>query len=134
SATRRSPPRGLTFSTVMVSVASAAAKQAGANANATTQARKKRRTASSCRSGEPGIQLLAGIDQPLDRTGRLGELRLLGLRQLQFDDTLDSLFADHRGHADIEILDAVRTVDIGGAGQHALLVLQIALRHRDRRG
>ncbi len=41
--------------------------------------------------------------------------------------------ADHRRHADIEALDAVLAVDIGRAGQHALLVLEIGFGHLDGR-
>ena len=42
--------------------------------------------------------------------------------------------ADHDRHADIHVLDAVLAVEVGGAGQHALLVLEVALGHGDGRG
>ena len=47
------------------------------------------------------------------------------------DNTLDALRSDHDGHADIHVLHAVFAVEVGGAGQHALLVPEIALGHRN---
>src|SRR6476661_8688949 len=64
--------------------------------------------------------LLAGLDQALHRGDRLVEL-----------DALDALGADHHRHADVEPLNAVLAVQPGGARQHAFLVLEIALGHRD---
>src|SRR6476659_9839722 len=46
----------------------------------------------------------------------------LGAAEVDLDDALDALGADHHRHADIEIADAVFAVEPGGAGQHALLV------------
>src|SRR5262245_63010892 len=71
---------------------------------------------------EVGRDLLAGVDQPAHRVGRLLEHRPLGAVELDLDDALDALRAEHDRHADIEILHAVLAVEIGGAGQHALLV------------
>src|SRR5258708_2484269 len=79
-----------------------------------------------------GRDLLAGIDQALHRADRLVEGFAVLAGQLDLDDALDALRADHDGHADIHVLHAVFAVEIGRAGQHALLVAQIALGHRDR--
>src|ERR1700761_1183719 len=76
--------------------------------------------------------LLAGIDQPLDGTDRLVEGFAVLAGQLDLDDALDALAADHDGHADIHVLHAVLAVEVGGAGHHPLLVLEITLGHRDR--
>jgi hypothetical protein len=54
--------------------------------------------------------------------------------ELDLDDPLDAAGADHDGHADIEVVDAVLAGEVRGAGQHALLVLEEALGHRDRAG
>ena len=79
----------------------------------------------------PGFQLLAGVDQALDRVGGLGQPALFAVGQLQLHHPLHAFLADHHRQADIEILDAIGAVDMDGAGQHALLVLEIAFRHRD---
>src|SRR3984957_11880173 len=76
--------------------------------------------------------LLAGLDQRFHRAHRLLEHPALGAVELDFDDALDTLAADHHRHADIEILDAVFAVEPGGGRQHALLVAPIAFRHSDR--
>src|SRR6185503_5451264 len=75
--------------------------------------------------------LLAGLDQALHSRRRFFEHRALAAVELDLDDALDALGADHNRHADIEVLDAVFAIEPGGAGQHALLVEQVALRHRD---
>src|SRR5439155_22765422 len=79
-----------------------------------------------------GRDLLAGVDQALDRADRFVEGFAILAGQLDLDDTLDALRADDDGNADIHVLHAVFAVEIGSAGQHALLVPQVALRHRDR--
>src|SRR5690242_13085789 len=79
------------------------------------------------------FQFLAGVDQALHGVRGLGELLLLRSGEFEFDDALDAFLADHGRHADIEILDTVGTIDIGRAGQHALLVFEKTLGHRDRR-
>ena len=48
--------------------------------------------------------LLAGLDQRLHRGDRLVELAALGAVELELDDALDALGADHHRHADVEIL------------------------------
>ena len=47
------------------------------------------------------------------------------------DDALDAVLADHDRHADEHVLHAVLAVEIGRAGQDALLVLEVALGHGD---
>src|SRR5262249_39467624 len=79
---------------------------------------------------EIGRDVLAGVDQGGHGLGRLLEHRAFGAAELNFDDALDALGADHGGHAHIEVLETVLAAEIGGAGQHALLVLEEALRHR----
>src|SRR6202040_3398827 len=77
--------------------------------------------------------LLAGLDQRFHRAHRLLEHAALGAVELDLDDALDALAADHHRHADIEVLDAIFAIEPGGGRQHALLVAQIAFRHGDRR-
>src|SRR3954465_9329053 len=72
----------------------------------------------------------AGLDQRAHCGHRLVKHLAFGAVELQFHHALDALRTDHHRHADIEILHAVLAVEIGGAGQHAFLVLQIAFRHR----
>src|SRR5262249_50405337 len=79
--------------------------------------------------GEIRRDLHASLDQARHRLGRLLEHGALGAAELDFDDALDPFCADHRGYADIEVLDPVFAVEVGGARQHALLVAQKALRH-----
>src|SRR5215813_4256377 len=83
---------------------------------------------------ETGCDRLASVDQRRHRLHRLVEHGTLGAVELNVDDALDALGTDHRRHADVKILHAVFAVEIGGARQDALLVLEIALRHRDRGG
>src|ERR1700761_6635712 len=71
--------------------------------------------------------LLAGVNQALDGADRLVEGLTVLAGQFDLDDALDTLSADHDGHADIHVLHIVFAVQVGGAGEHALLVLQIAL-------
>src|SRR5215218_8896705 len=75
--------------------------------------------------------LLAGLDQALHRGDRLVELAALRAAEFKLDDALDALGADHHRHADVEPLNAILAVQPGGARQHAFLVLEIALGHRD---
>src|SRR6478609_5667937 len=77
---------------------------------------------------EIGRDLLASLDQAFHRGDRLVELGAFGARQVELDDALG---ANHHRHADVKPLHAVLAVQPGGAGQHALLVEQVALRHRD---
>src|ERR1700730_3830983 len=71
--------------------------------------------------------LLAGVDQTLDGGDRLVEGLAILAGKLDLDNALDALAADHDRHANIHVLHAVFAVEIGGAGHHALLVLQVAL-------
>src|SRR3954454_2395544 len=75
---------------------------------------------------------LARIHQALHGLGGFLEHATLGAIEMNLHDALDALGSDHRRHADIEVLDSVFAVQVRGAGQDALLVLEIALRHRDR--
>src|SRR3954470_9031475 len=79
-----------------------------------------------------GGDLLAGIDQALHRADRFVEGLAVLAGELDLDDALNALGADHDGDADIHVLHAVFALEVGGRGQHALLVTQIALGHRDR--
>src|SRR4051794_33782801 len=79
-----------------------------------------------------GCDLLAGVNQTLHCADRLVEGFAVLADELDLDDALDTLGADYDRHADIHFLHAVFAVQIGGRGQHALLVTQIALGHRDR--
>ena len=76
----------------------------------------------------------AGLDQPLHRLHRLLEHRPLRRIEVDLDDLLDAVGADHHRHADVHALHAVLAVEVGGAGQHAALVLEVALGHLDRGG
>src|SRR5260221_8426785 len=70
---------------------------------------------------------LGRLDQRLHRRDRLFEHRpFLGI-QLDMNDALDAAFADHHRHADVESLHAIFAVELSGAEQHALLVLEEGL-------
>ena len=64
----------------------------------------------------------------------LANMSRSSLAHLDLEDALDAAVADHHRHADIHALHVVFAVEIGGAGQHALLVLEVALGHGDGRG
>ena len=88
--------------------------------------------------GRPSVQAqmrhdLAGLAQACTAATDLSNMLLLAPVELDLDDALDAAGADHRRHADIGVLDAVFAVEMRGAGQHALLVLEIGFGHRDRR-
>src|SRR5512132_3021210 len=72
---------------------------------------------------------LAELDQRFHRFDRLHEGVALSRVEVELDDALDALGADHHRHAGIEPLHMVLAVEIGGARQHALLVLEIGLGH-----
>src|SRR5215475_10173831 len=97
-----------------------------------TDPRPNRRPKPRSASEQVRRDLPAGVDQALDGADRLVESLAVLAAEFDLDNALDTLAADHHGHADIHVLHTVFAVEIGGAGQHALLVLQIALRHRDR--
>src|SRR5215813_5612257 len=87
----------------------------------------------SARRSGPSDDLVGGVDQRFyGGDGLVEHLLFLGI-ELDLDDTLDALFADHHRHADIEALHAVLAIQHGGAGDHALLVLEIGLGHGDGR-
>src|SRR5262249_60030534 len=67
--------------------------------------------------------LLASLNQRCDRLGRLFEHGAFAAVQLNLDDALDALRADHGGHADIKVLYPVLAVAIRPATEHPLLVL-----------
>src|SRR5215470_10814368 len=77
--------------------------------------------------------LCASGDQRCDGLGRLFEHGTFGAVQLNLDDALDALCADHGGYADVKVLDPVLAVEVGRARKDALLVLEKALRHGDGR-
>src|SRR5690349_4637773 len=79
-------------------------------------------------------ELLPGFDHLAHRRGRLVEHRLLLGGQLDRHDLLDAASADHDRHAQVEILVAVLAIEVRGARQQALLVLEVRGRHRDRGG
>ncbi len=45
----------------------------------------------------------AGLDQPVDGGDGIVEHLALGLRQVDLDDTLDALGAEHHRHADVAV-------------------------------
>src|SRR5918993_5319913 len=76
---------------------------------------------------------LARDEQLLDRVDAGLEIGLGGVVELDFDDALDSVRADDHGDADVEVVDAVLAGQMRRGREHALLVLEEALGHRDRR-
>src|SRR6266849_5124588 len=76
--------------------------------------------------------------QFLHRCCALVQSRLFVSSQLDLDDLLDPLGAQLHRYADVEAVDAILSVKVGGAGQNLLLVLQDRLDHlgdgRGRRG
>src|SRR6516164_7816661 len=82
---------------------------------------------------EIGGNLLTGVDQGLHRLCGILKHGPLRTVEVDLDDALHPLGADHHGHAEIEVLHAVLAVEPGGGRQHPLLVAQEALGHRDRR-
>src|SRR5690606_1440826 len=82
---------------------------------------------------EVGGDAGTGLAQRFDRRDRLVEHFLFGLREVELDDAFDAAGADHDGYAHIEVLDAVLAREVRCAGQHALLVAEVALGHRYRR-
>src|SRR5262249_28931209 len=74
----------------------------------------------------------AGVDESLHRRDRLVESLAVLAGEVDLDDPLYTLAPNHDRHADIHVLHTVFAVEIGGAGQDALLVAQVAFGHRDR--
>src|SRR6056297_203925 len=85
-------------------------------------------------SGQRAVDAFAGVHEALHGLHRGVEHLLLFLVELDVDDTLDPASADHGGHAHVHVLDAKITVTMGGAGQDALLVLEVGFGHFDGRG
>ena len=54
--------------------------------------------------------------------GGLPQRFLLGVVQLDLEDLLDALSAELHGDAHVEAVDPVLALEVGGAGQHTLLV------------
>jgi hypothetical protein len=79
------------------------------------------------------VDVLAGLQQALDRGDRLFEHRLFFVVGGELDDLLDAAGADQGRDADIEVRQAVFARQPDGAGQDALLVQQVGLGHGDRR-
>jgi len=72
------------------------------------------------------VEIAGDSAQSVTFTGTTGTLKL--------DHSLHAFFADYHRQTDIEIRDAIGAIDMDGAGQYALLVLEIAFGHGDRRG
>src|SRR4029079_12418613 len=80
------------------------------------------------------LDVLAGVDQAPNGSDGLCKHSLLSVVQGQLDDFLHALSPDDRRNADISIFLPVLAIEVGGAWQHALLVFEVAVGHRDRRG
>src|SRR5690606_29796365 len=74
---------------------------------------------------------LAGFDEAFNGADRLFEGLLFGGVERDLDDLFNATGTDDNRNADIGVLDAIFAVEIGGGGQNALLVLEIALGHGD---
>ena len=94
----------------------------GCSSRFPSRPRMGRRPASLLPWPRLGAIVMQASTSDLHGGDRFVEHRALGAVELDLDDALDALGADHRRHADIEILDAIFAVEMGGAGQHALLV------------
>src|SRR6185369_14658925 len=91
-------------------------------------------TRTPARSHQTAVDLLAGDEQLLHRIDADVEVLARDVVELDLDHLLDPAGAEHAGHADIEVVDAILAGQVRRAGQHALLVAQKALGHRDRAG
>src|ERR1051326_6202268 len=131
---RNWPPWLETCSTLTVRLAVSWACASAGNRTKASSASKALMDSSLVSSAELRFEFFAGLDQALDGVPRLHQLSALLRRQFQLDDALHAVRSDHRRHADIETLEAIGAVHIGRHRQHALLVLEIALRHLDGRG
>src|ERR1041384_3096502 len=74
------------------------------------------------------------VDELADRGGRLVEGGLLVLLQLDLDDLLDPVAPELDRPPDVEALGPLRPVQVRGAGQDLLLVLEDRLHHLPRGG
>src|SRR5690606_16727727 len=84
-------------------------------------------------SSQAGIQRLARVQQFLNRIDRDLQARLVVGIEFDLDDLFDAAGTDQHRNADVQTIEAVLAIDIGGAGQDALLVTQISFGHRDAR-
>src|SRR4030042_6683762 len=75
------------------------------------------------------LGLLDGLLHALDGLLQLG---LFLVVELDLEDLLHALGADHGRHAQDQPLDAVLAIAQGGAGQAAALVAEVGLGHDDR--
>src|SRR5262249_61969751 len=66
-----------------------------------------------------GRDFLASFDQRCDGLGRLFEHGAFGAVQLNLDDALDALRADHGGHAGIKGFYSVLALEVGRARENA---------------
>src|SRR6478609_7566065 len=71
------------------------------------------------------------VDDLLHAVGAGLEHGLLLRRQLDVDDLLDAAGADDHRHAEVQVLVAVLTVEVGGGRQQSLLVQQVGFGHDD---
>src|SRR4029079_8081233 len=85
-------------------------------------------------AGEVWRDLGAGVDQTLHRLHRLLAHGARCAIELDLHDALHAVGADHDRYADIHALHAILAAEVGGTGQYAPLVLEVALGHLDRRG
>src|SRR5262249_17523388 len=92
------------------------------------------RPGSGHRRGEARPDALAKPDYRFDRPARTHEGVALMRVEVELDHALDALGADHHRHAGIKSLHMILAVEIGGAGKHALLVLEIGLGYLERSG
>ncbi|ENN89596.1 hypothetical protein RHSP_59721 [Rhizobium freirei PRF 81] len=76
----------------------------------------------------------ASVAEAGNGSDRLVESFLLGLVEIDFDDALDTACTDDGGNADIHVLDAILAVEVSGARQNALLVLEVGFSHLNGRG
>src|ERR1051325_12116194 len=104
---RNWPPLFETCSTLTVKLAvSSACASAGRSTKARIASEVLMESSAVC-SAELRFEFLAGLDQAFHGVRRFHQCRAFLGGQLQLDDALDAVLADHRRHADIKILDSV---------------------------
>src|SRR5690606_8110861 len=87
-----------------------------------------------CRLFQARIQTDTRINQSLHRVDRIIEHGLLFRIHVDLDNPLYTAFTDDSRHADVDAVKTILALHIGGAGQDALLVLEIRFGHGDRAG
>src|SRR5215510_14857545 len=75
---------------------------------------------------------LDDADEIFDATERSLQHAAFLVREIDLDDALDAAGAEYDGHADVIAVDSALALEVRGARQDALLVLEIALGHFDR--